>query len=116
MSNQRKPSRPRPARPAKPRFPIEILPPWLADAARTVAAAEHVTIDQAAVAALLVTDHATGDALQITGPDGEAIETEPLDMDFLVPDPADRPGVRKAYNRLLAELPADTRAGLGNLP
>lgn len=116
MSNQRKPSRPRPAWPAKPRFPIEHLPPWVADTVRAVAASEHVTIDQAAMAALLVTDRAIGDKARITGPDGEVIETVPLDMDFLVPDPADRPGVRKAYNRLLAELPADTRAGLGNLP
>lgn len=83
---------------------------------RAVAAAEHVTIDQAGTAAMLVADHARGDTVQITGPDGEVIETEPLDMDFLVPDPIDRPGVRRAYSRLLTELATDTRAGLGNLP
>lgn len=115
MSNRRKLSQPRPALPAKPRFPLENLPPWLAETVRAVAAAEHVTIDQAGMAALFILDRAIGDKATLTGPDGEVIETAPLDMDFLVPDPADRPGVRKAHNRLLAELPPDARAALGDL-
>ena len=113
MSNRRKP--PSPPTPRKPRFPIEHLPPWLTGTERAVAAAEQVTIDQAAIAALLVTDRAIGDKARIIGPDGEVIETEPLDMDFLVSDPADRPGVRKAYSRLIAGLPADARADQGDL-
>lgn len=109
MSNTRK-ARRNPA-PRKPRFPLESFPQQLQEAIRAVAKAERVTIGQAGMAAVLAMDRAAGDRVTLTAPDGRLLGTPGLiDIEFLVPDPADRPGVLRACRRLLAELPGSTRA------
>lgn len=90
MGNQRKPSWPRPVRPAKPGFPVDSLPPEVARMVRAVAKAEKITLSQAAIAALIAVSDATDPgATMLAG--ALDVDLPPLDFDFLVPDPADVP-------------------------
>lgn len=93
---------------SEPRFPVESLPPEIADMVRAVAEAEKVTVPQAAIATLIAVSDTTGwDTVHLAGaPD---LELPPLEIGFLVPDPADRPAVLRAYRTLMQAMPSEAR-------
>lgn len=107
MSNQRKNTS---SRPRKPRFPIETLPPEMAAMVRAVAKSEKTTVSQAAFAALIAVSDSMPPGVALDMGDGTTVPLdEPIDIEFLVPDPADRPGFRRAYAALIRAMPPEAR-------
>ena len=108
MSNRRKAN----ATPRKPRFPVDSLPPEIADMVRAVAKSEKTTLSQASLAALVVLSDLLGDGVQVLA-EGVDPGNLPVDIELLVPDPADRRGVRRAYVALVDSMPLEARQRVG---
>jgi hypothetical protein len=86
---------------------VESLPPEIADMVRGVAEAENVTVAQAAIATLIAVSDTVGDTVHLAG--ALDLELPPLEIGFLVPDPADRPAVLRAYRALMKAMPSEAR-------
>lgn len=82
MSKRRKPTGSASSR--KPQFPIDTLPPEIARIVRAVAKAEKVTVEQAAIAALIAVSDTIGPGIA-TLADGLDIQLSSLDIEFLIP-------------------------------
>jgi hypothetical protein len=107
MSNRRK-TTPSASPKRKPQFPLELLPPEIAAMARAVARSEKTTVSQASIAALIAVSDSLGNAAEALA-DSLDLDLPPVDIEFLVPDPADRPAVRRAYAALVRTMPPDAR-------
>jgi hypothetical protein len=75
---------------------------------RAVAKAERVTVDQAAIAALIAVSDATGPGVAMLA-GALDMDLPPLDIKLLVPDPAERPAVRRAYRAFVKSMPPEMR-------